>query len=61
MLLKLLEEKKSDKVIVIFDSAKKLFRNDIYNAYKANRGEAPEDLIPQFEIIIRSCRCIQNN
>ena len=49
MLLKLLEEKNSDKVVVIFDSAK-TFRNDIYNSYKANRGEAPEDLIPH-EII----------
>ena len=39
MLLKLLEEKKSDKVVVIFDSAKKTFRNDIYKEYKANRGE----------------------
>ena len=51
ILLKLLEEKKSDKVVVIFDSAKKTFRNAIYGAYKANRGEPPEDLIPQFEII----------
>ena len=51
MLLKLLEEKNSDKVVVIFDSAKKTFRNNIYHSYKANRGEAPEDLIPQFEII----------
>ena len=48
MLLKLLQEKKSDKVIVIFDTAKKTFRNDIFKEYKANRGEAPEDLIPQF-------------
>ena len=51
MLLKLIQEKDSDKVIVIFDSAKKTFRNDIYKAYKANRGEPPEDLIPQFQII----------
>ena len=51
MLLKLLEEKKSDKVIVIFDTAKKTFRNDIFKEYKANRGEPPEDLIPQFAII----------
>ena len=50
-----LEEKKSDKVIVIFD--RKTFRNDIFEEYKANRGEAPEDLIPQFGII-RSCGCI---
>ncbi len=51
MLLKLIQEKKSDKVIVIFDTAKKTFRNTIYKDYKANRGEPPEDLIPQFGII----------
>ena len=51
MLLKLLEEKRTDKVVVIFDSAKKTFRNNIYHNYKANRGEPPEDLIPQFKII----------
>ncbi len=51
MLFKLLEEKKSDKIIVIFDTARKTFRNAIYKDYKANRGEPPEDLIPQFELI----------
>ena len=51
MLLKLLEEKNSSKVAVVFDSAKKTFRNNIYENYKANRGEPPDDLIPQFEII----------
>ena len=29
----------------------KTFRNDIYPEYKANRSEAPEDLIPQFPVI----------
>ena len=51
MLLKLIQEKKSDKVVVIFDTAKKTFRNNIYKAYKANRGDAPDDLVPQFGII----------
>ncbi len=51
MLFKLLEEKKSDKIIVIFDTARKTFRNSIYQNYKANRGDPPEDLIPQFELI----------
>ena len=51
MLLKLLEEKKTDKIIVIFDTARKTFRNSIYKEYKANRGEPPEDLIPQFDLI----------
>src|SRR5690606_22573608 len=36
---------------VIFDAAKKTFRNDIYAEYKANRPEPPEDLKPQFALI----------
>ncbi len=35
---------------VIFDASGKTFRSDIYPAYKANRGETPEDLIPQFPL-----------
>ena len=61
MLFKLLEDSKSEDnserpthFAVIFDSAKKNFRNDIYSDYKANRSEAPEDLIPQFEYIRKS-------
>ena len=51
MLYKIIQEKESDKVIVIFDTSKKTFRNKIYKNYKANRGDPPEDLIPQFSII----------
>ncbi len=61
MLFKLLEESRSDNsnykpthFAVIFDSARKNFRNDIYSDYKANRSEAPEDLAPQFEYIRKS-------
>ncbi|NJM50114.1 MAG: DNA polymerase I [Sphingomonadales bacterium] len=36
---------------VILDKAGTSFRNDIYDQYKANRPEAPEDLKPQFPII----------
>ena len=39
---------------VIFDSARKNFRNEIYSDYKANRAEAPDDLAPQFEYIRKS-------
>ena len=35
---------------VIFDHSSKTFRNEIYNAYKANRPEPPEDLRPQFPL-----------
>ena len=61
MLFKLLEDSKSDQNLqkpthfaVIFDSARKTFRNDIYSDYKANRSEAPDDLAPQFEYIRKS-------
>ena len=61
MLFKLLEDSKSKDnkekpthFAVIFDSARKNFRNEIYSEYKANRSDAPEDLIPQFEYIRKS-------
>ena len=61
MLFKLLEDSRSDDsehkpthFAVIFDSARKNFRNEIYKDYKANRSEAPEDLVPQFEYIRKS-------
>ena len=37
---------------VIFDAARETFRNEIYENYKANRSEPPDDLKPQFDIII---------
>ena len=61
MLFKLLEDARSDEsknkpthFAVIFDSARKNFRNEIYSEYKANRAEAPDDLAPQFEYIRKS-------
>tara|TARA_Y100000591_G_scaffold273497_1_gene249446 strand:- start:8147 stop:10921 length:2775 start_codon:yes stop_codon:yes gene_type:complete len=61
MLFKLLEDSKSNQNLqkpthfaVIFDSARKTFRNEIYKDYKANRSEAPDDLAPQFEYIRKS-------
>ena len=50
MLFKLLEEKKSNKITVILICFRKTFRNTIYKSI-ANRGDPPEDLIPQFELI----------
>jgi DNA polymerase-1 len=36
---------------VILDASGVSFRNDIYEHYKANRPEPPEDLVPQFPLI----------
>ncbi len=41
---------------VIFDAGRVTFRNEIYPAYKANRDETPEDLIPQFAPIKQATR-----
>ncbi len=63
MLFKLLEDSRADDsahkpthFAVIFDSARKNFRNEIYTEYKANRSEAPDDLAPQFEYIRKSVK-----
>ena len=63
MLFKLLEEARADDsqerpthFAVIFDSARKNFRNEIFKDYKANRSEAPDDLAPQFEYIRKSVK-----
>ncbi len=50
MLMKMLKDLNAPYIAVIFDAAKKNFRYDIYDEYKANREEAPEDLIPQFPL-----------
>ena len=36
---------------VILDASGVSFRNDLYEHYKANRPEPPEDLVPQFPLI----------
>ena len=63
MLFKLVEDSRSDDNLekpthfaVIFDSARKNFRNEIYSDYKMNRADAPDDLVPQFEYIRKSVK-----
>ncbi len=48
MLLKLLKDEKPEMIGIVFDVARKTFRNEKYPEYKANRDEPPPDLIPQF-------------
>ena len=51
MMLKLIDQYHDDKIIIVLDAGRNTFRNKLYSEYKANRSEAPEDLIPQFKII----------
>ena len=49
MLDKYRRETDADHMAVIFDASGASFRNRIYDAYKANRREMPDDLRPQLE------------
>ena len=51
MMIKLVDDFKSNNIAVAFDVARETFRNKIYKDYKANRHSPPEDLIPQFSLI----------
>jgi DNA polymerase-1 len=51
MLLKLLTEFGVARIAVVFDAKGRNYRNDIYDAYKANRDGPPDELIPQFGLI----------
>ena len=55
MLFKTILENKTEALVVVFDAGRKTFRQDIYPAYKAHRPDAPEDLIPQFQLIRDAC------
>ena len=48
---KVLKRIQPTHLLFCFDASKKTFRNELYPLYKANRKEAPEDLVPQFELI----------
>jgi len=55
MLYKLLKQMSAEDqpthIAVIFDKSSKSFRNEIYPQYKAQRPDAPADLVPQFGLI----------
>ena len=51
MLKRLHKEYPAERIAVVFDASGESFRNAIYPDYKANRGETPEDLKPQFALV----------
>ena len=58
MLMKMVDDTDADHIAVVFDRARKTFRNDIYPEYKANRDAPPEDLIPQFDLVRDATRAL---
>ena len=55
MLMGLLDKHESDLFCVVLDSGRKTFRSDIYNEYKANRKEMPDDLRSQIPMVKDVC------
>lgn len=60
MLFKYIEDNKGPDApthaAVVFDKGSHTFRNDIYDRYKANRDEMPEDLRPQIPLTREATR-----
>jgi DNA polymerase-1 len=56
MLMKLISETNADHIAVIFDAARRSFRNTIYADYKAQRPDTPPELIPQFALVREATR-----
>jgi len=50
MLIRAIEDMKPDYLLVAFDAKGKTFRHEEFPAYKAQRGETPEDLIAQLQL-----------
>jgi len=56
MITRLMREHTGTHLAVIFDAGSKTFRNRMYDGYKAQRPEPPEELIPQFGLIREATR-----
>lgn len=51
MLQKALDLVQPDAVLVAFDAGKHTFRHELYADYKGGRKPAPDDLVPQFQMV----------
>jgi DNA polymerase-1 len=51
MLFRLAQDMPGDQLVVVFDKGKASFREAIFQDYKANRLEPPDDLVPQFPLV----------
>ena len=58
MIKRLIKDYQPERLAVVFDPPGKTFREDIYPEYKANRGETPEDLRPQFPLVVELCEAM---
>ncbi|MDZ7616179.1 MAG: DNA polymerase I, partial [Patescibacteria group bacterium] len=57
-MLHLLEEKRPDYLFCAFDLPGGTFRKELFDGYKAQRAEMPEDLVPQIGAVQRLVRAL---
>lgn len=50
-LLGITRRRPEDHIVVVYDAGQETFRNGIEPSYKANRGDPPEELVPQFDLV----------
>jgi DNA polymerase-1 len=58
MLFNLIEQYQPHFIGVAFDLKEPTFRHEIYDEYKGNRQKAPEELLPQFELLKRLLKAL---
>lgn len=61
MILRLINTKKPEHIVVVFDSKEKNFRHELYPAYKANRETPPDDLKIQIPYIHQVVKALNIN
>ncbi len=58
-LFELLAKRRPDYLAMCFDPAGGTFRNELYPAYKANRGETPQLVIDALEPLCKICKALR--
>jgi len=56
MLRRLMKDYAPEHLCVVFDPKGDTFRNELFEAYKANRSETPEELLSQFPLVTELIR-----
>ncbi len=56
--IKITKDFKNSDICIALDSGKKTFRDKMFDQYKANRKETPQDLKPQFSILHESLKAM---
>ncbi len=58
MLTKLVREQPGSRIVVVFDTPGRTFRDDVYSEYKAGRAETPSDLKRQIPYVKKMVRAL---